>query len=195
MGNEEKSRLRREALALRAAISTQERERAAVLLAERIVGHQWFYRAEVLLGFASYGTEIRTYDILEEALKQGKKVFLPRVCGRESAKRKLIFYRIFSIGELEAGCRGIPEPKGDTEEYVYPEEHGQNAPNTLLLMPGVAFDPFGNRMGYGGGFYDRFLADKEALRLCSIAVGFRCQMMGQIPVQEHDVRPYQIICV
>ncbi len=191
MGNEEKSRLRKEALALRAAVSPQERERATVLLTERIVGHQWFYRAEVLLGFAGYGTEIRTDEILEEALKQGKKVFLPKVCGKG-----LSFYRIFSIAELEAGCRGIPEPKGDTQVYVYPaENHGTDFPNTLLLMPGVAFDSFGNRMGYGGGFYDRFLADKEKLRLCSIAVGFRCQMLERIPAQEHDVRPYQIICV
>ena len=94
------------------------------------------------------------------------------------------------MDELVAGYKGIPEPKGDSEEYVYPMEG-----NTLLLMPGVAFDPFGNRMGYGGGFYDRFLADKEDLRLCSIAVGFQCQMVEQIPVEAHDVKPYQIICV
>lgn len=195
METEEKSRLRKEALALRASISPEERNRAEILLTERIVGHQWFYRADTLLGFVSYGTEICTTEILKEALKQGKKVYVPKVSGKNEkpdahGALDMIFYRIFSMDELEPGYKGIPEPKGDSEEYVYPMEG-----NTLLLMPGVAFDPFGNRMGYGGGFYDRFLADKEDLKLCSIAVGFQCQMVEQIPVEAHDVKPYQIICV
>ncbi len=195
METEEKSRLRKEVLALRASISPEERKRAEILLTERIVGHQWFYRADTLLGFVSYGTEICTTEILKEALKQGKKVYVPKVSGKKEkpdahGDLDMIFYRIFSMDELVTGYKGIPEPKGDSEKYIYPMEG-----NTLLLMPGVAFDPFGNRMGYGGGFYDRFLADKEDLRLCSIAMGFQCQMVEQIPVEAHDVKPYQIICV
>lgn len=179
-----KKELRREVIRRREALSEEERVRAALLLTERIAGHQWFYRADILLGFVSYGSEIDTCGILSEALMRGKKVFVPKVEGEE-----LVFYRIGSLEELLPGYKGIPEPKGDTERYVYPEK------NTLLLMPGVAFDPYGNRMGYGRGFYDRFLADKEALQLASIAVGFRCQMVEQVPVEEHDIRPYQVICV
>lgn len=195
METNEKSKLRKEVLALRAALSLEERNKAEILLTERIVGHQWFYRADILLGFVSYGTEISTIGILNEALRQGKRVYVPKISEKigqfsEYGKLDMLFYRIFSMDELSPGYKGIPEPKGDSEKYVYPMEG-----NTLLLMPGVAFDAFGNRMGYGGGFYDRFLADKEVLRLSSIAVGFKCQMVEQIPVEEHDVRPYQVICV
>ncbi len=85
METEEKSRLRKEVLALRASISPEERKRAEILLTERIVGHQWFYRADTLLGFVSYGTEICTTEILKEALKQGKKVYVPRYQERKKS--------------------------------------------------------------------------------------------------------------
>ena len=102
------------------------------------------------------------------------------------------FYRIQSLAELKECYKGILEPEGNTESYEYaPEE----AANCLLLMPGSVFDPLGNRMGYGGGFYDRYLADREALRLRSIAVGFRCQQVESVPVEETDVKPYQVILV
>lgn len=186
----EKKELRREILKRREALSVQERERASTLLAERIIGHQWFYRAEVLLGFVNYGSEISTVEILSEALKHGKKVYVPRVEGED-----LIFYRIFSMEDLVPGYKGIPEPAGDTERYQYRVKEQALLEKTLLLMPGVAFDPMRNRMGYGKGFYDRFLADKEELQIYSIAVGYQCQMVEQVPASEHDIKPYQVICV
>lgn len=186
-----KKELRREVLRRREALSDEDRGRAALYLTERIVGHQWFYRADTLLGFVSFGSEIDTGGILSEALRRGKKVYVPKVEGEE-----LVFYRIESLEELAPGYKGIPEPEGDTKRYVYPgEPQGTVKDRVLLLMPGVAFDPYGGRMGYGRGFYDRFLADKEALRLASIAVGFRCQMVERVPMEEHDIRPYQVICV
>lgn len=186
----EKKELRREILKRREALSVQERERSSTLLAERIIGHQWFYRAEVLLGFVNYGSEISTVEILSEALKHGKKVYVPRVEGED-----LIFYRIFSMEDLIPGYKGIPEPAGDTERYQYRVKEQALLEKTLLLMPGVAFDPMRNRMGYGKGFYDRFLADKEELQIYSIAVGYQCQMVEQVPASEHDIKPYQVICV
>ncbi len=65
----------------------------------------------------------------------------------------------------------------------------------LCLVPALACDASGIRLGYGGGFYDRYLADREALRLRSIAVGFRCQQVESVPVEETDVKPYQVILV
>ncbi len=182
---ETKKELRRKVLGLRGALSGEERGRAEILLTERVLGHQWFYRAEVLLGFMSYGTEIATREILLEALKRGKKVYLPKVEGKEMS-----FYRITSLEELTEGYKGILEPEGTSEKYS-----GSGEERVLLLMPGAAFDLYGNRMGYGGGFYDRYLSDKEELRLHSIAVGFRCQLVERLPVEEHDVKPYQVICV
>ncbi len=187
----EKTDIRRQVLALRGALSSAERERAGVLLAERILGHQWFYRSSSLLGFASYGSEIDTSEILREALRLGKKVYLPKVT-EESGSREMKFLRIESLSELRPGYRGIPEPESKAEVYEYREE---TAEHILMLMPGAVFDGFRNRIGYGAGFYDRYLADKPALQFRTIAVGFRCQMVEEIPFDEHDIRPYQVICV
>lgn len=187
----DKAEIRRRTLALRESLSGDERERARVLLTERILGHQWFYRSDILLGFASCGSEIDTGEILREALRLGKKVYLPRVTGGETSS-EMVFLRIGSMEELQPGYRGIPEPDSGAEAYEYTDG---DAEHVLMLMPGVAFDGCRNRIGYGKGFYDRYLADKPDLQLKTIAVGFRCQMTEEIPCGEHDIRPYQVICV
>lgn len=187
----DKAEIRRRALALRESLSGAERERARILLTERILGHQWFYRADILLGFAGYGSEIDTAEILQEALRLGKRVYLPRVI-KEGAGAEMIFLRIASLEELTPGYRGIPEPPECAEAYGYRDGEAERV---LMLMPGVAFDSMRNRIGYGKGFYDRYLADKPGLRLKTIAVGFRCQLVEEIPCGEHDIKPYQVICV
>lgn len=182
--------LRRKALEARQNLSPEERKKGSLLMTERILGHQWFYRSDIFLCFASFGSEIDTHELLEEALRLGKRVYVPKVT-KVSEKPQMRFYRLAALSELREGYRGIPEPSGESEEYIYREPEAER---TLLLMPGAAFDGFRNRLGYGKGFYDSFLADKAALQLRSIGVGFRCQMVEQIPVREEDIKPYQVIC-
>lgn len=182
-----KPALRKEILQKRDAIDEEERQKAALLITERISGHQWFYGSEYLLCFHSYGSEISTLELIAEGLRQGKKVFLPRVEGEE-----IHFYRITSLDQVTEGYRGIPEPADNGERYEYTEELAQK---TLLIMPGVAFDAAKNRLGYGKGFYDRYLADKEALAMRSIGICYQCQMVEQVPSREQDIRPCQVISV
>lgn len=185
---QQKKAMRQELLKKRDSLDEEACRRGEILITERILGHQWFYRSEILLGFMSYGSEIRTGQILEEALRKGKKVFLPRVEGDEMS-----FYLYDGdLGSLRIGYKGIREPSGESEKYEFREEE---ADRTLLIMPGVGFDPYRNRLGYGKGFYDRFLADKPALQLRSIAIGHSCQMVDRIPSQDTDIRPYQVILV
>ncbi len=187
----DKSKLRREILSRRENLTKEERERASLLLTERMAGHQWFYRAKYFLGFAGYGSEIDTYPLLEEALLRGKKVYVPKVEGDG-----MEFYPIASTDELRPGYRGIPEPEGCGAPFDYRECKKQGETDrVLMLMPGVAFDPCRNRLGYGKGFYDRYLAGKEELALRTVAVGFQCQMVERIPTEEYDIRPGQVICV
>ncbi len=182
-----KHTLRKEVLQRRDAMPAEQRKQADMAMADRIIGHQWFYRSQVLLAFVNYGSEISTEEIIEEALKKGKKVFVPKV---EDASMN--FYRIESLEELEKGYKGIREPAGNTECFSYEKYKEQRM---LLLMPGVAFDIYGNRMGYGKGFYDRFLADKEVLQTYSIGIGYACQRVDEVPVDEYDKKPYQVILV
>ena len=157
------------------------------------MGHQWYYLSDIILAFVNYGSEIRTREIIKEALQKGKKVYVPKIerVG-DIVKEEMVFYQITTLDQLKEGYRSIPEPEGDTEQYLYsPEE----AKKTLLLMPGVGFDPYRNRMGYGKGFYDRFLEDKEELWIRSIAIGHACQMTDEIPSDQKDIKPYQVIVV
>lgn len=188
--NSEKREIRKSALRERDSLSPEARKKGGILLTERILGHQWYYRAEYLLCYVSYGSEISTMDILTEALKAGKKVYVPKVL--KDKEPEMAFFKIESLENLAPGYKGIPEPPGDTERYTYTPDR---ADRTLLLMPGVAFDPFRNRLGYGKGFYDRYLADNTALQTCTIAVGYRCQLLDQLPVGHTDIKPCQIICV
>lgn len=187
----DKETLRRDAVIRREALSVEERARASVLLTERLAGHQWFYGAKYLLGFVSYGSEIDTHPILEEALRLGKQVYVPKV-----DEKHMLFYRLFSMKDLRPGYRGIPEPQGDTEVFDYAKcRQNQEIDRVLMLMPGLAFDLSRNRIGYGKGYYDRYLEGKEELQLRTIAVGFRCQMVEQVPSEAYDKKPYQVICI
>lgn len=191
----QKKKLRKDLLALRDALSPEAQKRAEVLITERILGHQWYYLSDTILAFVSYGSEISTWEILRETLAKGKELYVPKIVKvpcEETVKEEMAFYRIRSLEELKEGYRGIPEPEVTTEVYAYDAE---KAGKTLLLMPGVGFDPYRNRMGYGKGFYDRFLSDKEKLWTRSIAIGHSCQMTEEIPSNEWDVKPYQVILI
>ena len=182
-----KSALRKELLKIRDSMTCMERERGDLLITDRIIGHQWFYGAEVLLAFVNYGSEIDTHEIINEALRKQKEVFVPKIEGNN-----MEFYQITSMTQLREGYKGIQEPTGDSKRFCYEEYQKKRI---LLLMPGVAFDLYGNRMGYGKGFYDRFLEDKELLQTYSIGIGYCCQRVEQLPVDEHDKKPYQVILV
>lgn len=180
-----KAEIRRKALARRSSMSEEERKGASLRMTDRILGHQWFYRSGKLLLFVGFGTEIDTTELITEALRMGKMVFLPRVEGAQ-----MQFFRIFSMQDLQAGYRGIPEPDGTTEMYRYEEDACRD---TFMIMPGVAFDAYRNRLGYGKGFYDRYLGERSRLAEHTIAIGFQCQMFDEIPTDEFDCRPYQVL--
>lgn len=190
----DKKTIRKQVLSLRDSLSENERQKGNILVSEKILGHQWYYGAEYLLLFANYGSEIDTSMIFEDALSKGKKVYFPKVTGTD-----MIFYRVNSVQDLIEGYKGIREPRGNTA--VYPGENLELEPQkaelwicdkTLMIMPGVAFDRKRQRIGYGGGFYDRYLADKQWMH--TIAIGYKCQMLEEIPAEERDIRPGQVIC-
>lgn len=182
-----KREIRKEVLALREGLSEQERFIGSMKVADRIIGHQWFYQAEHLLCFVSYGSEIDTTEIINEALKKNKKVYAPRVEGDI-----MHFYRIDSLDQLVEGYKGILEPDGSAERYDEAKRLERNE-RVLMLMPGAAFDMLRNRIGYGKGFYDKYLADKPKLQIYTIGIGFVCQMVEEIPAEENDIKPYQVI--
>lgn len=181
----DKKSLRKRMLSVRAQLTQDDRIRAEILLNEKLFGHLWFYKAQNILIYCSYGSEFDTRSIINESLRQLKNVYVPKVMGKE-----MQFYQIHGMDDLEDGYKGILEPKeGTTEFQAIPEREE----DTLMIMPGVAFDCFRNRLGYGGGYYDRYLADKPYLH--TIAIGYKCQMIEHIETEKNDVKPEQIICM
>ncbi|HHN63788.1 MAG TPA: 5-formyltetrahydrofolate cyclo-ligase [Nitrospirae bacterium] len=179
----DKSQLRREVLSRRDGIPPQVRTVKDREIMQRLITYRAFKEAEVLMLFASFRSEINTFPIIEHALKEGKGVVLPRVNREEKV---LDLFYIGSLDELVEGYMGIKEPD--------PERCRPATVDSLdlVVLPGVAFDEKGGRLGYGGGYYDRLLA---SLRDNPILVGlaYEEQVVDEIPLEEHDRRVQIII--
>lgn len=182
-----KEMIRAEVLQKRKELSPDRRFRSEILITDRIIGHQWYYSATDILVYKSYGSEVSTDEIIQDALNHEKRVYLPKVLSPENGTME--FYRFTKDTLLTKGYGGILEPPAENP-FIYTEE---KAKNTLMIMPGVALDRKRNRIGYGKGFYDRYLQEKEALH--TIAIGFDCQMSGDIKEEPGDVKPKQVICL
>ncbi len=179
----EKSRLRAEVIRRRDAIPLEVRKAKDRMIRERLSGLGEYRSAGTVMLFASFRTEVDTMPIIADALMQGKRVVLPKV---ESAKKELRLYNIKSVDELTPGVMGIPEPRAVEGREVAPEEI------ELIVMPGVAFDERGGRLGYGGGYYDRLIAGWR-LRPPLVAVAYEEQVVGEVPVADHDIRVDKVV--
>ncbi|MDE5413948.1 5-formyltetrahydrofolate cyclo-ligase [Alkalihalobacterium chitinilyticum] len=128
----------------------------------------------------SRGTEVDTYKIIENAWREGKKIVVPKTYPE---KNEMVFFQINSFNELESTYFQLKEPK---ETVCLPKSCEDI---DLILVPGVAFDRKGNRLGFGGGYYDRYLAHYKG-KTCALA--FEEQLVSEIPVESFDV-PVQMI--
>lgn len=141
-------------------------------LGEKFAEAELYRQAKTVYGYLPYNQEVRTVPMLQRALAEGKSVAVPKVFGDE-----MKFIYISDLSQVEKGYAGIPEPIADG-----PVADDKTA---LVLMPGLAFDPQGHRIGYGGGFYDRFLElepDHPTLALC-----YDFQMLPHLDTEEHDI--------
>ena len=136
-----------------------------------------YQRADTIMYFISFGSEIDTRPIIDKSLMEGKTVLVPRPIKEE---KKMIASCLLNWDEdLTAGVYGILEPLPEKTRPVEPETID------LMVVPGVAFDPRGNRLGYGGGYYDRFF---NLLRRDTplVAIAFEMQIVDDVPVESWD---------
>ena len=151
MGKAEKDHLRKAARAARDAMEASERAAADGAIAQAVLESDAFAQADWLFTYCSMGSEVDTRAIIHEALKRGKTVALPR-CRR--GENVLDWHIVRSLEDAQPSYFGICEPADDPATLVDPAACGARA---LALVPGLLFDDEGFRLGYGGGFYDRFL--------------------------------------
>lgn len=138
--------------------------------------------ASVIAIFVSYKDEFSTREIIEAAWKQNRKVITPKVINLK--ERKMVFVPLCNWQELQEGFKGIPEPVSDEEVCINSD--------VLMLMPGLAFDRQGWRLGYGGGFYDTYLSSLSS-RPLTLGLGYSSQIVSRVPHDNFDV-PIDGIC-
>lgn len=168
----DKQKLRAEIRARKRAMTAQEIEERSACLAERFYASEAYRNAKTIYGYLPYNQEVRTVAMLEHALCDGKRVAVPKCYGDE-----MRFIYLDDLSRVEKGYAGIPEPIDDA-----PIADDRTA---LVLMPGIAFDPEGHRIGYGGGFYDKFLAlepDHPTIALC-----YEFQMRPHLDTEPFDI--------
>ena len=182
---ETKSSIRKEMLALRNAMPLEERILYSGKIKENVLSMDEVRSAKTILCFAGYGSEVSTMELMQELLFLGKKVFLPRVNGEE-----MDFYRIESPDDLREGYKGIPEPK-ETCKEVFDANGSKNNVSTVMFMPGAVFAVDGSRIGYGKGYYDRYLEKYDIMN--RIALCFSVQIMESIPNDAHDKKASVIV--
>ena len=142
------------------------------VLGALFVDTELYRQASAIYGYLPYNQEVRTVPILEQALRDGKRVAVPKVYGDE-----MRFIYLEDLGRVSKGYSGIPEPVDDG-----PLADDANA---LVLMPGLAFDRQGHRIGYGGGFYDKFLAAEP--NHPTVALCYDFQVLEHLETEEFDV--------
>ena len=165
--------------ALRKQIGQQKRamtEEQIVAKSERLgqlfAASEPYKQAKTIYGYLPYNQEVRTVAMLQKALDDGKRVAVPKCYGDE-----MRFIYLDDLSKVENGYCNIPEPIAD--------EPIADDPTALVLMPGLAFDPQGHRMGYGGGFYDKFLAREP--QHPTVALCYDFQMLEHLDTEDHDI--------
>ncbi len=168
----DKTALRRQIREKKRAMKNEQIVTASQRLMEQFAASPQYQQAKTIYGYLPYNQEVRTLPLLEQALRDGKRVAVPKVYGDE-----MRFIYLDDLSAVETGYCGIPEPVADTPVA--------DDPTALVLMPGLAFDKAGHRIGYGGGFYDKFLSQEPSHPTVALCYDF--QMLPALETEEFDI--------
>ncbi len=152
-------------------------ERISNIIFERLVALDEYKKAKHILCYASYNSEVDTFNLMNRIIQDGKKLYLPR-CIPE--KREMDVCNVKDLSELKTGAYGIKEPTGDSVSADLLD---------LVIVPMVAFDREKTRLGYGGGYYDRFLLKINAVKM---GIAFSVQESDKLIKEPTDI-PMDII--
>jgi 5-formyltetrahydrofolate cyclo-ligase len=172
-----KADLRKQVLARRDALPAAERRALSARITTRLLALDAYRGARCVMAYASFGGEFETADFIADVLAQGKALVLPAV---ERGSRALQLHAVEDPArQLAPGVWGIPQPRAELCPRVPVSRLD------FVLVPGVAFTPRCERLGYGGGFYDGFIRSLDR-RPPLIAAAFSLQILQELPVSERD---------
>ena len=170
-----KAEVRQACLCQRTSLGEKERKRKSAIIQQRLMDLPEFQLAQTVMLFLNFREEVETTAMAEATIAGKKKLVLPR-CAPHGILLPIEVHDL--IQDIEPGTYGIREPKLSLK-VVEPSEID------LIIVPGSGFDLQGNRLGYGGGYYDRFFMLLNPLTP-RIALGFECQVIEQVPIDKHD---------
>ncbi len=179
MGTSSKKEIRAEVKKYRREATAEQIRKNSDCICETFLGLSEYAQAEVVFAYMDCKNEVETKKVIEQCWKDGKTVAVPKVFA-EIMK----YYVITSFDDLEDGYFGIPEPKHEQLQEIVCEDG-------LMILPGIAFDEQRHRVGYGGGFYDRYLEAHPDMK--KIAFAFEFQMFEEVPFEVFDRQPEKII--
>jgi len=178
----DKREIRKRIMTIRNAMPTEAIAAKSREIVRRLMELREIREASTLMVFLNFGSEVVTDGLIEWGWAAGNRIVVP-LCHPES--REMTPCLIDSFNELETGHYGIREPKADQPRVVTPGEID------AVLVPAVAFDRRGYRVGYGGGYYDRFLP--KAPRAARIGAVFACQIVPEVPTGLYDAKAQRIV--
>ena len=182
---EAKKALRAAVLVTRDAMPARDRQEAAEAISQRVCKLEVYRLAKSVLTYMSFGAELDTHGFFDAVVRAGKIAVLPRI---DKASKSLRLHVVKGHGDLVDGVWGIREPHPDTPTMSI-------ADIDMVLMPGLAFDRAGHRLGYGAGYYDRLLAPTSMLtpaKPVRVVAAFDCQVVDAVPTGPSD-QPFHIL--
>lgn len=176
MNKEEKKILRNKILIIRNSLDKEVKEAMDDEIYNKLIMSDLYIKAKNIFIYLSFGSEIQTNNIITKALRDGKEVYIPKVYKKNKLMKAV---RLKSFNDLKENSMGILEPIDDSN-YIDKREID------LILVPGVVFDLNGNRIGYGGGYYDRYLQDIKEIRN-KVVLAYDLQIVDSINPDIHDI--------
>lgn len=165
----------------RAKLAYNEIVQYSTMIHNSLYATKEYQQSDLILAYVSFSSEVGTHLLIEKALKDGKKVAVPKVFDKETMK----FIYISSLKDLKPGAYDILEPTTSVTA------DSDISSNTLILLPGIGFDLKFNRLGYGGGYYDRYLAKHPNLK--KIMLAYELEKVDLLPTNEYDIKSDIII--
>ncbi|GKU30413.1 5-formyltetrahydrofolate cyclo-ligase [Clostridium folliculivorans] len=173
----EKKEIRKKILEYRETIDENQRKMWDEEIFKSLINSDLYKRSNTIFAFVSFKSEVDTHKIINHALSNGKTICVPKI---NSKQEGIKIYKIDNFDQLKEGYFGILEPVESCEKV-------DSNTLDLILMPGVAFDRHGGRVGYGAAFYDRFLSNMSK-QVYKVALAYDFQVMDTVPMDEHDVK-------
>ena len=179
---ESKAQLRKRIKASRNALNETERTSYSVQICNRLLEQLWYANTDTILVYSAIQSEVDLALFCRHAKQSGKALYFPKVFGEE-----MEFFRVDDATQLHKGAFSVMEP--NIEEFaLQPYQLDIGAP---VLVPGVAFSKRGERIGYGKGYYDRYIAAHP--KLFPVGVCFSCQLLDEIPAEPQDIAMRQVV--